>query len=209
MLGSPPEAAIAGAYAAVVQKILKRGHRVAVVVGGGRIARQYIESAKSLGLGAWDQDTIAIHASRLNAELIGLKLGAPRVAVSVKGVISRLAIGRVAVMGGLRPGITTDTVAALVAEAWPSDLMIKASDQDGIYTADPQMNKDAKLLRAISYSQLVKILGGEHSPGIHSIIDPIAVEHITKHRIRLVVINGGEPDNVLKAINGEVGTTVS
>ncbi len=210
VLGSPPDSAIVEAYVAIIQKILGHGHKIAVVVGGGSIAREYIETARTLGLPRRDQDTIAILASRLNAKLVGIKLGAPSVPVSVRGMVSRLASENVAVMGGLRPGITTDTVATLVAEAWHSGLMIKASNQDGIYTADPRLHKRAKLLRTISYAQLVEILGGEHSPGIHSIVDPVAVERIAEHKIKLVVINGGNPENVLMAISGEdVGTTVS
>jgi len=210
VLGSPPDSAIVEAYVAIIQKILGHGHKIAVVVGGGSIAREYIETARTLSLPRRDQDTIAILASRLNAKLVGIKLGAPSVPVSVRGMVSRLARENVAVMGGLRPGITTDTVATLVAEAWHSDFMIKASNQDGIYTADPRLHKRAKLLRTISYAQLVEILGGEHSPGIHSIVDPVAVERIAEHKIKLVVINGGNPENVLMAISGEdVGTTVS
>jgi len=210
VLGSPPDPVIVETYATTIHKILERGHRVAVVVGGGNIAREYIEAAKTLGLPRRDQDTVAIHASRLNAKLVGIKLGAPSVPVSVGGMVSRLARGRIAVMGGLRPGITTDTVATLVAEAWPSDLMVKASNQDGIYTADPRTHRDAKLLRAISYAQLVEILGGRHSPGIHSIVDPVAVGRIAGRRIKLIVVNGEKPENVLLAIDGEgVGTTVS
>jgi uridylate kinase len=57
----------------------------------------------------------------------------------------------------------------------------------------------------------VTILGVEsHRPGIHSIVDPVAVRYITKNRLKLVVINGSNPSNVLKAIRGEpVGTLVS
>jgi len=210
VLGSPPDAGTLEAYATIVHRILAHGHRIAVVVGGGHIAREYIETAKTLGLPRKDQDTIAIHASRLNAKLVGIKLGVPSVPVSVNDMLSKLARNRIAVMGGLRPGITTDTVAALVAEAWRSDLMIKASNQDGIYTADPRLHKGAKLLRTMSYAQLVEVLGGRHSPGIHSILDPVAVERIAEHRIRLVVVNGGKPESVLMAVEGEnVGTTVS
>lgn len=210
VLGSPPNVAIVEDYATIVRKILDRGHKVAVVVGGGDIAREYIAAAKNLGLSRRDQDTIAIQASRLNAKLVGIKLAAPFVPVTVSGMVSRLTRGGIAVMGGLRPGITTDTVATLVAEAWRSDLMIKASNQDGIYTADPRLHKEAKLLHNISYAQLVGILGGTHSPGIHSIVDPVAVERISEHKIRLVVVNGGDPKNVLLAIDGKgVGTTVS
>ena len=179
-------------------------------MGGGKIAREYIEAARNLGLSRSTQDTIAIQASRLNARLVGLKLGAPSVPTTVGGMVSRLREGRIAVMGGLKPGITTDTVATLIAEAWHSDILIKASNQDGVYTSDPRTDKSARLLHKISYPWLVEILGGTHSPGIHSIVDPVAVEMIAKQRIRLVVVNGTRPENVLDAVAGRaVGPLVS
>jgi uridylate kinase len=189
--------------------VLKQKHRVVVVVGGGATARHYIDAAKMIGLPHEQQDSIAIQASRLNARLVGMALGAEGVAITLRGVVTSVGKHRVAVMGGLRPGITTDTVAALVAEAWRSDLMIKASDQEGIYTADPRKHPDAKLLPSVSYEQIVQILGGEHSPGIHSIVDPVAVELIAKNKLKLIVVKGDKPENVIRAISGEkVGTSV-
>lgn len=146
----------------------------------------------------------------MNAKLVGIKLGVASVQTDVRRTVSRLARYNLAVMGGLRPGITTDTVATLVAEAWRSDILIKASDQAGIYSSDPRHHPDAKLLSAVSHRQLVEILGGKHSPGIHSIVDPVAVQHIARHGIRLVVIDGTSPGNVLSVVEGKaVGTTVS
>jgi uridylate kinase len=118
---------------------------------------------------------------------------------------------KVGVMGGLRPGITTDTVAAILGDAWGSDLLVKASDQDGIYTADPRTDKEAKLLHSMSYQELTRILGGSrHRPGIHSIVDPVAAKFIAKHKLPLVVTNGFSIANVRKALLGErVGTLVS
>lgn len=210
VLGSPPRAPLVEAYAGVIFKAITKGHKIGVVVGGGSIARQYIDVARDLKLSHNDQDIVAIQVSRLNAKLVGLRLGAISISRTVNGMISRLSKGPVAVMGGLRPGITTDTVATLIAEAWSSDVLIKATNQDGIYTADPRLHRDARLLSKISYSRLVEILGGVHSPGIHSIVDPVAVELIAQRRINLVVVNGEKPDNVLRVIEGKsVGTVVS
>ena len=209
ILGSPPDGDVMASYAGVVERALKERHRVAIVVGGGSVARQYIEAAKKMGLESRDQDWVAIQASRLNARLVGMRLGFPDVPTTISTAISRVTRDGVVVMGGLRPGITTDTVATLLAEAWRSDIMIKASNQEGIYTADPRLHKGAQLLPRVSYPMLLAILGGRHAPGIHSIIDPVAVERIAKHRIRLIVVNGSNPENVLSAIQGDVvGTTV-
>lgn len=211
VLGSPPSAKIVNGYASVISDLNYEGHSVAVVVGGGQISREYIKSASDMGLSSYQQDTVAIHASRLNARLVAMKLGGvSSVPTSIDGMLQRLARNRVAVMGGLRPGITTDTVAAIVAQRWRADIMVKASDQNGIYTEDPRKNKRARKLDKITYERMKQILGGSHTPGIHSIVDPVAVDQLIELKIRLVVLNGSDPKSVLKAIRGEkIGTVVS
>jgi uridylate kinase len=211
VLGSPPSAKIVNAYADVISDLNHEGHSIGVVVGGGGIARDYIKSASQMGLSPYQQDTVAIHASRLNARLVAMKLGGvSSVPTSIDGMLQRLARNRVAVMGGLKPGITTDTVAATVAQRWRADMLVKASDQNGIYTEDPRLNKKAKKLDRMTYEKMKEILGGAHRPGIHSIIDPVAVDHLLDSRIRLIVFNGSDARGVLKAVRGEkIGTIVS
>ena len=211
VLGSPPSGKMVDEYASVVSDLNSEGHSIAVVVGGGQVSRDYIRSAAAMGLSSYQQDTIAIHASRLNARLVAMKLGGvSSVPTSIDGMLQRLARNRVAVMGGLRPGITTDTVAAFVAQRWRADLLVKASDQRGIYTADPRTDKKAKKLDKITYEKMKAILGGTHQPGIHSIIDPVAVDELMKSRIRLVVLDGSASGAVVKAVHGEqVGTLVT
>lgn len=211
VLGSPPSAKIVNGYAEVISDLNHEGHSVAVVVGGGGVSRQYIKSAAEMGLSPYQQDTVAIHASRLNARLVAMKVGGvSSVPTSIDGMLQRLARNRVAVMGGLKPGITTDTVAAVVAQRWRADVMVKASDQNGIYTEDPRTHKHARKLDRITYEKMTQILGGTHRPGIHSIVDPVAVEQLTESRIKLVVLNGSDPRGVLKAVRGEkIGTVVS
>jgi uridylate kinase len=211
VLGSPPDVDVVGGYSRVIAELNSEGTSVAVVVGGGRVSREYINSAKGMELSSYQQDTIAIHASRLNARLVAMKLGGvSSVPTSIDGMLQRLARNRVAVMGGLKPGITTDTVAAMVAQRWNADLMVKCSDQEGIYTSDPRTNRKAKKVDTMTYEEMKEILGGGHSPGIHSIIDPVAVEQLAKSRIKLIVLNGFNPRGVLKAVHGErIGTLVT
>jgi len=210
-MGSPPSAEVVDDYAKVVSDLNYEGHSVAVVVGGGPISREYIKSAAKLGLSPYQQDTIAIHASRLNARLVAMKLGGvSSVPTSIDGMLQRLARNRVAVMGGLRPGITTDTVAAIVAQRWRADLLVKASDQNGIFTEDPRVNKRAKKLDRITYEKMKELLGGNHRPGIHSIVDPVAVNQLLESRTKLVVLNGKDARGILKAVHGEkIGTLVT
>lgn len=211
VLGSPPAAKVVDGYAKVVSDLNYEGHSIGVVVGGGPVSREYIKSAAQMGLSPYQQDTIAIHASRLNARLVAMKLGGvSSVPTSIDGMLQRLARNRVAVMGGLRPGITTDTVAAIVAQRWHADLLVKASDQNGIYSADPRLNKKAKKLDRITYEKMREILGGDHRPGIHSIVDPVAVDQLLQSKVKLIVLNGADPRGVAKAVRGEkIGTLVA
>jgi len=211
VLGSPPSAGVVDAYGKVISELNYEGHSIGVVVGGGQVSRDYIRSAAQMGLSSFQQDTIAIHASRLNARLVAMKLGGvSSVPTSIDGMLQRLARNRIAVMGGLRPGITTDTVAAIVAQRWHADLLVKASDQNGIYTADPRINRKAKKLDRVTFEKMKELLGGDHRPGIHSIVDPVAVGHLLESRVKLVVLNGKDPRGVIKALHGEkIGTLVS
>ena len=211
VLGSPPNVKLVEGYSEAVSELTAGGDSVAVVVGGGSVARRYIESARGLGLSPYQQDTVAIHASRLNARLLAMKMGGvSSIPTSIESLLQWLARNRVAVMGGLRPGITTDTVAALQAIKWNAGLLIKGSDQEGIYTSDPRVDKRAKKLNRISHERLKEILGGRHTPGIHSIIDPVAVERLAESKVRLIVLDGTQPKNIVKAARGaSIGTLVS
>ncbi len=211
MLGSPPNPKLLKGYAEVISEVKEAGLAVGVVVGGGPVSRSYIGAAKELLIPREGQDMIAIEASRLNAKLVAMKLGVKRVSTTIQGMTLELEKNGIGVMGGLRPGITTDTVAAILGDAWHCDLLVKASDQDGVYTSDPRTSKDAKLLYKLSHQELVKVLGGaRHRPGIHSIVDPVAAKFVAKHKLTLVVTNGFHPSNVKKALLGErVGTLVS
>jgi uridylate kinase len=133
------------------------------------------------------------------------------VAITLDDAAQCLAEGKVVVMGGLKPGITTDAVAALVAERVNADLLLKGSDQEGVYNKDPRSNPDAVKLDNLPFEGFSKIFEGSvHKAGIHQIIDPEAIKVLKRHRVKLVVVNGFKPENILAAIEGKnVGTTIS
>jgi uridylate kinase len=186
---------------------------VAVVVGGGAPAREFIGVAKDLGLDEAAQDEVAISVSRIFALLflqkLG-KLGCEAVPLTVEDTAKCLREGKIAVMGGLKPGMTTDTVAALIVEQVNADLFIKATDQEGIYDKDPRKHSDAVKLEHLSFEDLPRVFAeGKHKAGIHQILDPEAVKILKKERVKVVVVNGFKPENVLSAVKGEkVGTLI-
>ncbi|HMK93784.1 MAG TPA: UMP kinase [Candidatus Limnocylindrales bacterium] len=214
VVASPVNTELIGRYADLIKTVKSQGHEVAVVIGGGKLAREFIRIAKELDLNMQAQDELAISVSRLYAQLflkrLG-KIGCGKVAFTLDDVDLCLAERKVAVMGGLKPGITTDAVAALVAERIVADLLVKGTDQEGVYNKDPRKHADAVKLDSLSFDYLPKIFDENvHKAGMHQIIDPEAVKVLKRHRVKLVVVNGFNPENILAAVNGEkVGTTIS
>jgi uridylate kinase len=214
VVASPINTELMGEYADIIKTVRQQGHEVAVVVGGGVLAREFIGVARNLGLDMTAQDEIAISCSRLFAQLFLKKLGdaaCSKVAITLDDAAQCLGEGKVVVMGGLKPGITTDTVAALVAERVNAELLVKGTDQDGVYDKDPRKHPDAVKLDRLSIEDLAKVFEESvHKAGIHQIIDPEAIKVLKRKRLKLVVVNGFKPENLLAAIKGEnVGTVIN
>jgi len=214
VVASPVNTELMSKYAEIVRDLKEQGHEVAVVVGGGSLAREFIAIAKKLGLNAQAQDEVAISVSRLFAQLFLKKLGemsCRKVALTLDDAAECLGEGKIMFMGGLKPGITTDAVAALVAERVKADLLVKGTDQDGVYDKDPRKHADAVKLDRLSFDDLPRIFEeNTHKAGMHQIIDPEAVKVLKRERVKLIVVNGFKPENILAAVNGErVGTVVN
>ncbi len=214
VVANPINTELMAKYADIIQTIKGEGHEVVVVLGGGSLAREFIGLAKNLGLDMNAQDEVAISCSRLFAQLFLEKIGdiaCGKVAVSLDETAQCLREGKVAVMGGLKPGITTDTVATLVAERVKADLLVKGTDQNGVYNKDPRKHPDAVKLDHLTFDELAKVFEhNEHKAGIHQVIDPEAVKVLKRNHVKTVVVSGYKPENVLAAIKGEnVGTIIS
>ena len=213
VIASPIDSALISEYADLLKNLKRQGHEVAVVVGGGALAREFIVVAKDLGLGERAQDEVAISVSRIFALLLLQKLGVlgcEAVSSTIEDAAKCLRKGEIAVMGGLKPGMTTDTVAALIAEQVNADLLIKATDQEGIYNKDPRKHVDAVKLEHLSYEDISSVFAeNKHKAGIHQILDPGAVKILKKGRVRVIVVNGFKPENILAVVKGEkVGTLI-
>ncbi|MEM2105812.1 MAG: UMP kinase [Candidatus Bathyarchaeia archaeon] len=213
VVASPLNPDLISKYVGLLNDLRKKGHEVAVVVGGGTLAREFIKAAKELSLDEKVQDEVAISVSRLYAQLflkaLG-KLGCENVSLTVEDAVDCVRKGKIAVMGGLKPGMTTDTVAALIAEKADANLLVKATDQEGVYDKDPRKYADAVKLEHLKFKDLSHMLAeNKHKAGMHQIIDPEAIKILGRKKIRMVVLNGFKPENVLAAVNGEhIGTLI-
>ncbi|MEM4971788.1 MAG: UMP kinase [Sulfolobales archaeon] len=197
----------------IVRELVREGHRVAVVVGGGGIARRYIDACRSLGGSEGICDLIGIEASRLNAFLLTIALGDlayRRVVRNIDEMLEAWSTGLVVAAGGFQPGQSTVAVSAIIAEAISADLLIYATVVSGIYDRDPASDPNAKLLKRVSVGELRKILSRQSvSAGRYELIDPVALSIIERSRIRVAVIDGRDPTNIIQAVRGEdVGTLI-
>jgi len=214
VIGSPPDTKLIMQYADILKDLKLHGHEIAVVVGGGAFARDFIKLAQEMELNEWDQDEVAISVSRIFAQLLDKRLGdaaCGTVATSIGDVTRCLRQWKIVIMGGLKPGMTTDAVAAMIAERIKADLLIKATDQDGIYDKDPTKYQDAKKLDKLEFDDLHKLFESDkHRAGIHQILDPEAVKILQKSRTKTVIVNGFKPENLLRVVRGEkIGTMIS
>lgn len=214
VIASPINPALISQYVEVLKELRGQRKEMAVVVGGGSLAREFIALGKQLQLDQEAQDRLAISVSRLFAQVFTERLGntcCSDIPTTPEQADACLAKGKIVVMGGLRTGMTTDTVAALMCEKIGADLLIKASNQEGVYNKDPARFRDAKKLDRITLEELTDALvKSKHEAGIHQIIDPEAIKVLRRTKVRVIVVNGFEPQNVIKAINGQpVGTVIS
>ncbi len=193
-----------------ISAVLKREserRRVFVVVGGGKIAREYILKARELGADESFLDEIGIMATRLNAALLISALSpdcAPLVPSNFEGALVLSKTYRLVVMGGTHPGHTTDAVAAMLAERAGADILIDATSVNGVYTDDPVKNPDAKRIDGMTHRELLELVmnAGAGGAGANIIIDPMAAKIAERSSITLYVLNGRDLDAFERAIKG-------
>lgn len=199
-------------YVKLFKELLGQYHFV-VVTGGGPIARYYIKAAREMGVPESLCDHLGILASRLNARLLVDGLGEyafPEVPTTIDELKHYFASGKIVAMGGLTPGHSTNAVAAIAAETIQADQFINATDVDGVYTADPSKDPNAKKLDEVTIDRLTQILSkGDITAGAYDLMDPLALRIIARSKIPTIIVNGRAPDNVLKALRNEsTGTRV-
>ncbi len=194
-------------------KQLAREHQIYVVVGGGRIAREYIEKARALGASEMFCDTIGIGATKLNSALLVAAIGtsAPQEIPDSYALAARLAEkGKIVVMGGVAPGQTTDAVAALLAEYVHADKLVVATSVDGVYTADPEKDPSALKLATMTPHALARLaMETEMKAGSRSPVDPLAAKIIERSSIPTSIVLGSRLENLKKgALGGHTGTEI-
>jgi len=191
---------------------MKNKNELFLVVGGGKPARKYIKTARGLGASEAACDDIGIEVTRLNAKLLIMALGDvayPEVAKNFHEAMEFATSGRIVVMGGTEPAHSTDAVGSILAEFIGADILINATSVEGLYNKDPNKFKDAKIYEKITPTEMMSILSSkEMKAGTYEFFDTTAIQIIKRSSIKTRIINGENPENILKALNSEIGTTI-
>lgn len=208
-----PDPALARDVGAILERLA--GERtVYAVVGGGDTARAYIEAARTLGADEAALDESGIDATRMNARLLAEAVdGAhPTVPTSHKEALVAGETSPVVVMGGTHAAHTTDAVAAVMAERARARRVVIATDVDGVYTADPREDPDARRRDTLTHRELVEVaFTHEAEAGSSGVVDPLAARILARSEVPAAVVDGSDLEALEAALAGESfpGTTVA
>lgn len=191
-------------HADVIERLDREGCSIGAVVGGGGVAREYIQTARELQANEIELDQIGIDVTRLNGRLLIAALGeaaAPSPATTYEEAGAAMRRGDIAVMGGVQPGQTTDAVSAALAEYTDADLLVYATSVNGVFSADPNEDAGAEKYDRLSAGELVDVIAGiEMSAGSSAPVDLLAAKLIERSGMRAIVLDGTAPERILDAV---------
>ena len=203
-------------YTAQIAEIIKMGVQVGIVIGGGNIFRG-LSGSKS-GFDRVHGDQMGMLATVINSLALNQALEGCGVKSSVltairmepigefysrQKAIERLARGEVVIIacGTSNPYFTTDTGSALRAIEIEADVMLKGTRVDGIYSADPEKDKNAVKFEKITYAEI-------YSKNL-KIMDLTATTLCMENRMPIYVFDMDKIGNLRKVIEGQnIGTLV-
>lgn len=202
--------------AAAVAAVARQGVEICLVIGGGNIFRGLSKAAA--GMDRANADYMGMLATIMNAlamqgalEKIGVdtrvQSAIPMAAIAEpyirRRALRHLEKGRVVIFaaGTGNPFFTTDTAASLRAIEIGADLMIKATKVDGVYSADPMTDPDAKRYDKVGYDEVI-----EHKLNV---MDTNAMVLCRDQSMPIRVINLNTSGALSRLLDGEdVGTLV-
>ena len=204
-------------YAQEIKEIIAKGVEVAIVIGGGNIFRGV--AGASRGMDRVQGDHMGMLATVINGLALQSAMedeGIPtrlQSAIKINEVaepfIRRKAIrhlekGRVVIFGGGtgNPYFTTDSAAVLRAIEINADVILKGTRVDGIYSSDPEKNKDATKFDSISFDDVLR-------KGL-KVMDTTAFTLSQENELPIIVFDMNTKGNLMKVVSGEnIGTKVN
>lgn len=203
-------------YAEQISEIAAMGIQIAIVIGGGNIFRGISGATKGFDRVKGDQMGMlatVINSLALNSALQNLGCKS-RVLTAIRmepigefysrdRAIETLENGEVAIFsaGTGNPYFTTDTGSSLRGIEIEADVMLKGTRVDGVYTADPEKDKNAKRFGEITFDEVYR-------RGL-KVLDLTATAMCKENNLPVIVFNMDVKGNLKKVLSGEnVGTYV-
>ena len=203
-------------YAAAIKEVAAMGVEVAIVIGGGNIFRG-IQAAEG-GMDRVQGDYMGMLATVINSMALQSSLEKAGVETRLQSAIKmeqicepfirrkavrHLEKNRVVIFGAGtgNPYFTTDTAATLRAIEIEADVVLKGTRVDGIYTADPEKDKNATKYDTISFDEV-------YSKGLE-VMDMTAFTLCKENNLPIIVFDMNKKGNLKRLVEGEkVGTLV-
>ncbi|RMD66443.1 UMP kinase [Candidatus Pacearchaeota archaeon] len=190
-------------------------HKFVIVVGGGAIARLYIEALRHERKGKRELAMAGIRATRMNALFLMQFFGKEaneKLPRNMKEVKTNLPKNNVVICGALRfaKNATSDSTAAKLAHYFKT-IFINITNVDGLYTSDPRKNPRAKLVRRISWEKFHSLTSKiKFKAGQNFVLDQLSAELIKEHKIDTYII-GPNVKSLAGILEGKpfVGTLIS
>ena len=198
-----------------VKEAVLAGTQVCLVIGGGNIFRGIAGAAN--GIDRATADYMGMLATIMNALAMQAALEREGVPTRVQSAIPMMSVcepyirrrairhmekGRVVIFaaGTGNPFFTTDTAAALRAAEMNCDAMLKGTQVDGVYTADPKKDKDAKRFETLTYHEVL-------SRDLQ-VMDASAISLSRENRIPIIVFSIHTQGQLAAVLRGEGRATV-
>ncbi len=194
----------------------KLGAEIGLVIGGGNFVRGVSQAAQ--GMDRASSDYMGMLATVINSMAMQDALEKRGLATRVQSAIQmsqvaepyirRKAIrhlekGRLVIFaaGTGNPYFTTDTAASLRAMEINADVIMKATNVDGIFDKDPKKHEDAKLFTELTYMDVLK-------QGLQ-VMDSTAISLCMDNKLPIITFNLNRPGNIARVVRGEkIGTLV-
>ena len=210
------DSSVIAGYAQDIKIITDLGVQVAIVIGGGNIYRGMNE--QETGIERAQGDYMGMLATVING--MALQSGLEKIGVYTRlqsaikmeqiaepyirrRAIRHLEKGRVVIFGAGtgNPYFTTDTAGSLRAIEIKADVILKGTRVDGIYTADPEKDPDAKKFESITFAEVI-------SRSL-KVMDMTAFTLCQENNLPIIVFDMNKPGNLLRVVTGDnVGTLV-
>ncbi len=192
------------------------GVEIALVVGGGNIFRG--TSGTTEGIDRVTGDHMGMLATLINSLALQDALEQKNITTRVLSAIEinqvaepmirrralrHLEKGRVVILaaGTGNPYFTTDSAAALRAMELKAEVLLKATKVDGVYSADPMKDPEARFLPRLNYLEVLE-------KGLQ-VMDSTAISLCMDNNLPIIVFNINDPRNIRRIVKGEqVGSVV-